>query len=178
MPRPPSLTTLILLTMATTLSLNMFLPALPVMAREFGVSYGVISLSFGGYLGVTAVMALILGSLSDRVGRRPVALGVAAVFTLASMGAAMAQDVTWFLACRFAQGVMVGGFVLASAVVRDTRAGHEVASLLAYITSAMAVAPLLGPLLGGVVTSALDGERCSGSMQDWAGFCWPCWQSI
>ena len=152
MPRSPSLATLILLTMCTTLSLNMFLPALPQMADDFGVSYGIMSLSVGGYLAVTAVLSLGLGPLTDRVGRRPVALVMSLVFALASAGAALSTDIWVFLTFRFVQGVMVGGYIVASATVRDTRSDADVASLLAYITAAMAIAPILAPMLGGVVT--------------------------
>ncbi len=153
MPRSPSIATLIALTMASAMTTNMFLPALPLMAADFGVSYATISLAVGGYLAVTAVLSLLIGPLSDRVGRRPVVLGMLAIFAAASAAAAQTTDIWWFLAARFTQGVMVGGFILSPAILRDTRTGDEVASLLAYITACMAAAPLLAPTLGGVVVA-------------------------
>jgi len=150
-PRSPRLITLILMTAASTLSLNMFLPSLPALAEAFNVPYGTATLAIGGYLAMTAVLALIIGPISDRVGRRPTAIGAVAVFFAASLGCVFAQNWTMFLICRLAQGVMVSGYVLASAVVRDTRDQAQSASLLGYIAGAMAIAPLLGPMLGGLL---------------------------
>lgn len=151
MTRPPRLITLILMTAATTLSLNMFLPSLPAIAEAFGVPYGTVTLAIGGYLAMTAVLALVIGPISDRIGRRPTAILSVVLFLLASMGCVSAQSWTMFLMCRLGQGVMVSGYILASAVVRDTRNHTAAASLLGYIAGAMAVAPLLGPMLGGVI---------------------------
>lgn len=150
-PRSPRLLTLILMTAASTLSLNMFLPSLPALAEAFGVEYGTATLAIGGYLAMTAVLALVIGPISDRVGRRPTAIGAVIVFLIASLGCVLAQSWTVFLICRLAQGVMVSGYVLASAVVRDTRDHSQSASLLGYIAGAMAIAPLLGPMLGGLL---------------------------
>ena len=150
-PRSPRLMTLILMTAASTLSLNMFLPSLPALAEAFAVPYGTATLAIGGYLAMTAVLALVIGPISDRFGRRPTAILAVTLFFLASLGCVLAQSWPVFLACRLAQGVMVSGYVLASAIVRDTRDQAQSASLLAYIAGAMAIAPLLGPMLGGVL---------------------------
>ncbi len=155
MPRSPKLITLVLLTMSTALSLNMFLPGLPDMAAHFDVSYGTISLSVGGYLAVTAVLALLIGPLSDKIGRRPVVIGMTVTFTMASIAAALAQDILWFLAARFCQGVMVGGFILGSSIVRDTRRDDDVAPMLSTITAIMALAPIVAPILGGLMVDHL-----------------------
>lgn len=149
--RSPRLITLILMTAATTLSVNMFLPSLPAIAEAFDISYGTVTLSIGGYLAMTAVLALIIGPLSDRIGRRPTAIFAVTGFLLASLGCVLAQNWAMFLACRLAQGVMVSGYILASAIVRDTRDQTESASLLGYIAGSMAIAPLLGPMLGGLL---------------------------
>ena len=85
------------------------------------------------------------------MGRRPVILCVYVIFVVASLGCAVAQNVTVFLACRLAQGVMLGGYLITLAVVRDTHETTAAAGLLGYIASAMAIAPLLGPMVGGVI---------------------------
>ncbi|MEM6680279.1 MAG: MFS transporter, partial [Pseudomonadota bacterium] len=82
---PPSLVTLVLLTALSTLTLNMFLPSLAGMAEGFEAPYATVSLAVAGYLAVTAVVQLIVGPLSDRLGRRPVVLAGTAIFTLASL---------------------------------------------------------------------------------------------
>lgn len=155
MPRSPSLFTIVFLCMFTATSLNMFLPALPIMAEDFAVSYGTISIAIGGYLAVSSVLALVLGPLSDRVGRRPVVIAIAVIFTLASVAAALSQTVTTFLVARFFQAAMVGGFVLGSSIVRDTRRDGDVAPALATISAIMALAPIVGPMIGGVFVDQL-----------------------
>lgn len=148
---PPSLTTLILLTAMSVLSLNMFLPSLGNIASEFGVSYGVANLSIAGYLAVTAVLQIVMGPLSDRYGRRPVMLIGLAVFVLASIGCFFARDIFVFLTFRVMQGGVIGAMALSRAAVRDQYEEREAASLLGYVSMAMAVAPMTGPLFGGIV---------------------------
>ena len=151
---PPRLITLILLTGLSTLSLNMFLPALAQMADDLGSDYGTLTLAVGGYLALTAVVQLGVGPLADRLGRRPVLLAALAVFTAASVGCALAPDAGTFLIFRAMQAAVIGGYVLSLAIVRDTTEGHAVAGRLATIASAMALAPILGPLLGGALAAA------------------------
>ncbi len=157
---PPRLLTLILLTGVSVLSLNMFLPSLTNMAADFHVDYGLISFSIAGYLGVTAVLQLIIGPLSDRFGRRPVQLAALLIFTLASAVCAVTEDIWTFLAFRVCQGAVISGWVTSLAIVRDTRPPQEAASLIGYISMAMAVSPMLGPMLGGAL-DALFGWRAS-----------------
>jgi len=93
---PPHLHTLILLTAFSPLTLNMFLPSLGNIADDLQTDYAVVSLAVAGYLAVTAVIQLIAGPLSDRFGRRPVLLSALSVFTLASMGCALADGAMRF----------------------------------------------------------------------------------
>jgi Bcr/CflA subfamily drug resistance transporter len=149
--RSPRFITLVLLAAMSTLSLNMFLPSLANIAVDFETEYAVANLAIAGYLGVTALLQLILGPLSDRFGRRPVMLGALAMFTVASLGALLATDIWVFLGFRVLQGVVVAGWALSAAVVRDTREPDAAASMIGYVTMCMAVGPLLGPMLGGVL---------------------------
>ncbi len=146
---PPHLATLIALTATAVATLNMFLPSLANIARDLGADYGTVSLAISGYLAMTAMVALVIGPLSDRVGRRPVMLGALSIFLCASVGCALAEDVTTFLTFRMIQSAMAAGNALSVAIVRDTRKADEAASLIGYISMAMAVAPMLGPMLGG-----------------------------
>lgn len=151
---PPSILTLILLTALSTLSLNMFLPSLAHIAQDLEADYGVTSLAVGAYLAVASAMLLIIGPLSDRLGRRPVLLGGLVVFTLASLVCALANSIWVFLAFRMLQGGVVAGYAMSMAIVRDTRSQREAAGLIAYISMAMAIAPMLGPMLGGALDAA------------------------
>ena len=148
---PPRLSTLILLTATSVLSLNMFLPSLANMAKDFGVDYALVSFSVAGYLAITAVLQVLMGPLSDRYGRRPVLLGGLAIFTLASLVCALATNIWVFLAFRVLQGAVISGAALSRAVVRDTVPAQQAASVLGYIGMAMAIAPMLGPMFGGVL---------------------------
>ncbi|MEL7132971.1 MAG: multidrug effflux MFS transporter [Pseudomonadota bacterium] len=151
---PPHLATLVLLTALTVLTLNMFLPALPAMRAAFGVSEAIMGRSISLYMLAAAVLQLLLGPVSDRVGRRPVILGLLALYVVASILCLMAQDITLFLIARTAQAVAVGGGILASAVVRDMYEGRVAAAKLSLIASAMAVAPMLAPMVGGLLETA------------------------
>lgn len=157
---PPHLHTLILLTAFSPLTLNMFLPSLANIADDLQTDYAVVSLAVAGYLAVTAVIQLIAGPLSDRFGRRPVLLSALSVFTLASMGCALAEDIWTFLAFRMLQGGMIAGYTISLAIVRDTTEERKAAGLISYISMSMAVAPLLGPMLGGLLDTAF-GWRAS-----------------
>ena len=118
------------------------------------------ALAVAGYLAVTAVIQLIAGPLSDRFGRRPVLLCALGCFTLASMGCALAEDIWTFLFFRMLQGGMIAGYTISLAIVRDTTEEREAAGLIGYISMAMAVAPLFGPMLGGLLDAAF-GWRAS-----------------
>lgn len=152
---PPHIGSLILYTGMSLLALNMFLPALAEMAQSFGVEYGTMNLALGGFLAVSGVAQLILGPLSDRYGRRPVLLGAFAVFAFASIIALFATNVWLFLACRLAQSVVIAGMVVSRAVLRDISTDEEAATRLAIVTMVMALAPMLGPLLGGYMSDIL-----------------------
>lgn len=157
---PPRIPTLILLSALSVLPTNMFLPSLGHIAAEFGTDYAVANLSIAAYAGVAAVMQLVLGPVSDRAGRRPVLLATLVVFALASLGGALAPDIWSFLGFRMLQGAVIAGYAVSLAVVRDTRSAREAASLIGYVSMAWAVAPLVGPSVGGLLDEAF-GWRAS-----------------
>ncbi|MEL7216479.1 MAG: Bcr/CflA family efflux MFS transporter [Pseudomonadota bacterium] len=157
---PPHFATLVALTGLSTLTLNMFLPSLAGIALTFDVPYSAAALAVSGYLGVTAVLQIIIGPLSDRFGRRPVLLVALALFAVASFGAAQAHSIEAFLGWRTLQGAVIAGGALSQAMVRDTSSREEAAGRLGYIAMAMAVVPMMGPVVGGVLDAAF-GWRAS-----------------
>lgn len=159
-PTPPRLTTLILLAALSVLPVNMFVPSLANIAATFRVDYAVAALAVAGYATGTATLQLFMGPLSDRVGRRPVLLVALAVFAGASVGCALAPDIRVFLGFRLLQGVIIAGYVVSMAVIRDITRPERVASLIGYVATAWAIAPMLGPTLGGAL-DALFGWRAS-----------------
>lgn len=152
---PPRLSTLILLCALSVLPLNVFLPSLSNIAREFQADYALASLSLAGYAVVAATLELVMGPLSDRFGRRPVALASLAAFTVGSIGCALAADIWSFLAFRLLQAAVTSCYPVSMAVIRDTTGRQAAASRIGYVAMAWALAPLLGPTLGGVLDQAL-----------------------
>lgn len=135
----------------SVMSLNMFLPSLANMAESFNTDYALVSISIAGYLGVTATLQLILGPLSDRYGRRPVVLCGIAVFTCASVVCFLSTSIEVFLIFRMLQGSVSAGIALSSPIVRDTTPANEAASKIGYLAMGWAVAPMIAPMLGGVL---------------------------
>ena len=152
---PPRLITLTLLTALSALTLNMILPSLPSMARDLAARESVTALTVSGYMLASALFQLCLGPVSDRFGRRPVMLGALLLFIGASLGCMLATSVAVLLACRVLQAVVVAGAVVSSAAIRDQHSAVDSAAKLSFIASAMAVAPMLGPMLGGVLDVTL-----------------------
>lgn len=169
MPRnPPRLATLTLLTALSVLTLNMILPSLPAMARDLQSRESVVALAVSGYMLVSALFQISLGPVSDRLGRRPVMLAALALYTLASLGCLFAPDVGTLLAFRVLQGVIVAGSVVSSASIRDRFGAAEAAGKLGAISATMAVAPMLGPMLGGFLDT-LVGWRAVFALYSLAG---------
>jgi DHA1 family bicyclomycin/chloramphenicol resistance-like MFS transporter len=148
---PPHIATLILLTGLGALSMNMFLPSLPRMAEHFATDYQVMQLSVALYLAVNAGLQILIGPISDRYGRRPVLLAGVGIFLLATLGCIFAPSIEVFLFFRMLQAVVVSGLVLGRAVVRDIYPADQAASQIGYVTMGMAVAPMIGPAIGGVL---------------------------
>ena len=144
-----------LLTALSAVTLNMILPSLPSMARDLAARDSVTALAVSGYMLASALFQLGLGPLSDRFGRRPVMLGALMIYVLASLGCMLAQQVTVVLACRVMQAVIIAGAVVSSAAIRDRHSAIDSAAKLSLIASAMAVAPMMGPMLGGFLDVTL-----------------------
>lgn len=131
------------------LCMNIFLPSLPVMAAHFETDYRVMQLSVGLYLGCSACLQILIGPISDKIGRRPVILWGIVLFALATLGCIYAPNVELFLTFRMAQAVIATSMVLSRAVVRDLYDTEKAASMIGYVTMGMAVVPMVGPAAGG-----------------------------
>jgi DHA1 family bicyclomycin/chloramphenicol resistance-like MFS transporter len=151
---PPHLVTLVLLTAVSAAALNVFLPSLPSMTVYFDTDYRLMQLSVALYLAVNAALQLVIGPISDRFGRRPVVLWAGVLFLLATLGCIWAPTAEVFLLCRMAQAVIVTGMVLGRAIIRDMVGEAESASRIGYVTMGMAVVPMIGPAIGGVLDQA------------------------
>ena len=132
------------------LSIDLYLPALPQVARELGVSAGGVALTLTACTLGLGLGQLILGPLSDRWGRRlPLLCGIL-LFTVFSVVCAVAQTLPLLVAARFVQALGgSAGIVLARAVARDLRSGPELVRLFSLMLAVNGLAPVLAPVLGG-----------------------------
>ncbi|MBC6436764.1 MAG: multidrug effflux MFS transporter [Rhodobacteraceae bacterium] len=151
---PPHIFTLIVLTGLGALSMNIFLPSLPGMTAHFDTDYRLMQLSVALYLGVNAVLQVVIGPVSDRYGRRPVLLWSIVVFLVATLGCILAPTAEVFLLFRMMQAVVVAGLVLGRAIVGDIYPADQAASRIGYVTMGMAIVPMIGPAFGGVFDQA------------------------
>ena len=151
---PPHILTLILLAGISALAMNIFLPSLPGMTTYFETEYRLIQLSVALYLAVNAGLQIVMGPISDKLGRRPVILGGLGIFLIATLGCIFAPNILIFLILRMVQATVVVAMVLSRAVVRDMVPEAQAASMIGYVTMGMAVVPMIGPAIGGVLDQA------------------------
>ncbi len=159
---PPHLVTLVLLAGLSALAMNVFLPSLPQMTAYFDTEYRLMQLSVAIYLAVNAALQVVIGPISDKLGRRPVILWGVALFMVATLGCIFAPNVSLFLFFRMCQAVIVTAMVLSRAVVRDMVSQEEAASMIAYVTMGVAVVPMVGPVIGGAL----------GELMGWKAIFW------
>jgi len=135
------------------ISTDLYLPALPSIATDLGASVEQVQLTLSLFLVGFGVAQLAWGPLSDRIGRRPLLLAGTGLYVAASLACLVAPSIEELVGARFVQAVAAcSGVVLGRAVVRDLFEPAEAAKVLAYLGTAMAVAPIFGPVLGGWLT--------------------------
>jgi DHA1 family bicyclomycin/chloramphenicol resistance-like MFS transporter len=134
------------------LTTDMYLPSLPDIARLLGASTAQAQLTISSYLIGFAVGQIFYGPLADRHGRKPVLMGAMALYCAASLACALSTSIEMLIAARALQALGgSGGIVLARAIVRDLYSGARAGRELSLIGAVMALAPVLAPLLGGVL---------------------------
>ncbi|MFC5757653.1 multidrug effflux MFS transporter [Rhizobium sp. GCM10022189] len=142
-----------------SISTDLYLPAMPAMGRDLGADTGSIELTVSGFLIGFSLGQLFWGPLGDRHGRRlPVAVGLL-FFVIGSAGCAISNSAGEMICWRVVQALgACAGVVLARAMVRDLYEGSRAAQMLSTLMTVMAIAPLLGPIVGGQIL-ALSGWR-------------------
>ena len=155
MPSGPSrrfLVTLASVSLIGPLAIEMFLPAMPVIKSVFATSDAMVGLTYSVALLVMAFATLVYGSLSDRYGRRPMLLTGLFLFTFGSGVSGIADSVSGLMTGRVIQALGAGCSVtLARAIARDGYGSEELVKVIAYLTMAYTLGPMIAALFGGVL---------------------------
>ncbi len=132
------------------MAIDLYLPGLPAIATEFGARPSAVQFTLASFFVGMALGQVIHGPLADRYGRKPPLYAGLALFALASLGCALASNITTLILLRFAQAVSgCAGVVIARAVVRDRFDAHTSAKIYSLLMLVMGLAPILAPFLGG-----------------------------
>ena len=137
-------------------AINMYLPSLPTLQRTFDATPTEVQLTLAVYFIGMALGQMPYGTLADRWGRRPPMLLGMIIFTVASVGCALADSVFALAGWRFLQAL--GGcsvMVVVRAIIRDLFSPLEGARVFSTLLLVMGVAPIIGPLVGGWVLVGL-----------------------
>jgi DHA1 family bicyclomycin/chloramphenicol resistance-like MFS transporter len=146
-------------------SIDTFFPSFPAIEAQFALSAWQMQQTLTAYLVPFAIMALVLGPLSDALGRRPIVLFGLAIYAAASIGCAVSPSFAWLLAFRALQGMSAGvGMAIGRAIVRDLHEGPEAQRLMSTITMIFGIAPAVAPVVGGWIHVAFGWRSVFGFM--------------
>ncbi|WP_028129262.1 multidrug effflux MFS transporter [Selenomonas sp. AE3005] len=141
-----------LMTAMAPLSTDMYLPALPTMQVDMGISASLAQMTLTMTMLGMALGQIFAGPFSDRYGRKgPLTIGML-VFTLTTVGCVLAENINIFLFFRFMAGFAgASGIVIARAIARDVCEGPELTKFFAMLMMVNGLAPILAPVIGGQI---------------------------
>jgi len=153
----PSIVILVAVTAVNPMAVNIYVPSMPSVQDHFNAPATLVQLTLSLGLVGTAFTQPIIGPLSDQFGRRPVLLGGLICAALASFLCALSSSLGMLIVWRVIQVAGgAAGLVLGRAIVRDIRKPSEAASMLGYVTMGMAMAPMVAPIVGGMLDDLAD----------------------
>lgn len=143
---------IIVFELATYLSMDMYVPSLPTLALDFAVSddkaYQTIIAWFFGMI----FLELLVGPVSDKLGRRPVLLVGVLLFMLGSIICTLSVEINWFILGRFLQGMAVAvPLVVGYAAIHESFNDQQAMRIISIMGSITVLAPSLGPMLGSLI---------------------------
>jgi MFS transporter, DHA1 family, multidrug resistance protein len=137
-------------------ALDTYLPAFPEIAASLGTSRATIQQSLTSYLAPYAAMMLVHGPVSDRYGRRATIIVALLLFSLGSLGCALAQSIEAFLGWRMLQGLSAGAtMVVGRALIRDLFEGPAAQRVFAQVNLVFTLAPAVAPIVGGYLLTTI-----------------------
>ena len=141
-----------LLAMLMPLSIDMYLPALPVISAQFGVPAGSAQMTLSTYILGFALGQLFYGPMADSLGRKPVILGGTLVFAAAAVACALAQTIDHLIIMRFFHGLAAAAASVGiNALMRDIYPKEEFSRMMSFVMLVTTIAPLVAPMAGGAV---------------------------
>jgi MFS transporter, DHA1 family, multidrug resistance protein len=147
---------LALMSMIGPFSTDTYIPAMKSMEAALQTNHVALTQTLTIYFFALAVMALWHGAISDSVGRRPVVLVALAVYSVASLGCALAPNLSTLLIFRALQGISGGaGVVVGRAIIRDAFSGADAQRMQSQVTIVFGLAPALAPIVGGYLVTFL-----------------------
>lgn len=150
-----------LIPMVGSMGMDLYLPSVHAIAREFDASATEVQQSISIYMLSMAVSMLFYGALSDTFGRRRVLLCSISGYALAALLCALAPSFTMLLASRFLQGLMAGaGLVITRAMVQDVYEGAQARRMMSLVTLFFGLGPCIAPLLGGLLQTHFGWRAC------------------
>lgn len=141
------------------LGMSIYLPALPDIARDLGADASQVSWGLSVYLIGMALPMLLWGSVSQRLGRKPVLLAALGLYGLSNLALPLGTTVEAFLTLRLIQGIGASGIsVMARVLIRDSFSGDLLAKALSWISIAFVIALGIGQYLGSLIQVAFGWE--------------------
>jgi MFS transporter, DHA1 family, multidrug resistance protein len=143
---------LMTMTAVGSMALNILVPAVPTLVTALASDTATVQLTISLYIAGLAIAQLITGPLSDRFGRRPVLMGGFALATLASLACIAMSNVYALIAMRMLQALGgATGVAIGRAIIRDMFSRERSAQMIGVVASAMAIAPMIAPFIGGLI---------------------------
>ena len=143
-------------TLIGPLSIHLFFPAVPFVGRAFAVEPGTAQLAFSLSMLAMAAATLAYGALADRIGRLPTLIGGLVLFSGGAAIGAAAPSIELLIAGRILQGLGAAcGVVLARTMVSDVYGEERLPQMIAYLTAAYVIGPMLAPTIGGGLADTL-----------------------
>jgi DHA1 family bicyclomycin/chloramphenicol resistance-like MFS transporter len=137
-------------------AIDMYLPALPSIGQDLNASTSAVQMSLLVFFLSMGLGQIVVGPISDMIGRRaPLLIGLG-LFVAGSIGSALAPTIEWLVAFRFLQGFgACAGMVVPRAIVRDLHTGTDAARLMSLLMLVFSVSPILAPLSGSIIIESL-----------------------
>ena len=139
------------------IGIDLYVPSFPHIASYFQVSSGLVQLTVAFYVIANGMGQLILGVISDSLGRKKILLMSSLFYTIVSFLAVFSPNIYFLIFCRFLQGLGISGLAAVSrAVAADCFSGKDLAKAMIYMSIGWALGPLIGPVIGSYLQHYFD----------------------